>query len=244
MLLFTLYTASAEPLFEKQDANQVLPETTLNRRNKRKTRKNRKKRRRAQKQSMHGINIGIGSLGGVLGYSYAPNHKIAFSAQYAYLPAPAQEYEINAKNYTDTTLLSTFSIKGHLHPVPKLKWFHLSAGVAYSMSTINLDLAEGTYQIGDATDITAEASSTVDFSDIQPYLGLGAGYTNKKGWGFFLDLGVNMQGEPVVENNIITDATDAELSDENIQQETNAIFDHYNAYQFFPVIQLGASYMF
>ena len=99
---------------------------------------------------MHGLNLGVGSLGGVLGYNYAPNHKISFSLQYAYLPAPAQEYEINAKNYTDTTLLSTLSLKGHLHPVPKLKWFHVSAGVAYSMSTINLDLPEGTYQIGDA----------------------------------------------------------------------------------------------
>ena len=225
----------------------VVGETTLERRNKRaKKRKQRKKRKRrqGQKQPMHGINLGVGSLGGVVGYSYAPNHKIAFSAQYAYLPAPPQEYEISGKNYTDTTLLSTFTVKGHIHPLAKLKWFHLSAGVAYSMSTIDLTLSEGTYTLGETTEVSSSGTATVDFGDVQPYIGLGAGYTNKRGWGFFLDVGTNIQGQPVVNAEYVYTESDNEPSDEDIQAETDAIFDHYSAYQFFPVIQLGASYTF
>ena len=105
---------------------------------------------------MHGINLGVGTLGGVLGYNYAPNHKIAFSLQYGYLAAPEQVYKINSKEYTDTTALSTLSIKGHLNPIPSAKWFHVSAGVAYSMSTIDLSLPDGVYTLGESTDVSTE----------------------------------------------------------------------------------------
>lgn len=193
---------------------------------------------------MHGLTLGLGTLGATAGYIYAPNHKSALSLQFSYLPMPAQEYEINTNNYTDTTLLSTITLKGHLHPLPRQKWFHVAAGVAYSMSTINLELPEGTYQIGNTADVPASGTATVDFSDIQPYVGIGTGYTNKKKWHFFLDVGVNMQGEPTVETSISSTESGNAISDEDLEAERTAIFDHYSAYQFFPVIQLGVNYMF
>ena len=208
-------------------------EYNLERKGKKKRRQRRKRRAQKANQSMHGITLGVGTLGGTLGYVYAPNHKISFSGQYSTLPAPATEYEIGGSTYTDTTNLSTLTVRGNIHPLPKFKWFHISAGVAYSMSTIGLELPDGTHTIGGEEDTSTDGTGTVDFADIQPYIGIGGGYTNKKGLGFFLDVGANYQGAPVVEMEYNTSASQTAVDTESASIET-----HYSAYQFLSLIHI------
>jgi hypothetical protein len=238
MILLSLFSISfADPLPTTQHS-LLYEEYNNNRKRKKKKRRVLRKKRKANKGPMHGLAIGAGTLGGSLGYIYAPNHKISFTGQFSYLPFPEREVEINTNPYLETTLLSTLTLKGNIHPLPRLKWFHLSAGIAYSMSTIALSLPEGTHTIG-TEEAVANGDGTVGFSAIQPYFGLGGGYTNKRGWGFFIDVGSNYQGAPITELTL-----DANASETALQAETDAIQETYNAYQFYPVIQLGATYMF
>ena len=242
MLLLSLINLSvANPNIQVPDGF-IQDDLTLERRSKKKKQRRRRARKKAAKnQSMHGITLGVGTLGATLGYVYAPNYKISFSGQYSMLPAPPAEYSFSegGSTYTDTTNLSTITLRGNLHPLAKLKWFHVSAGVAYSMSTISLALEDGTHTIGGQADTSTSATGSVDFSDIQPYIGIGGGYTNKKGLNFFLDVGANFQGAPVVEMNWDSNAEDASLD-----TETDAINTHYSDFQFYPVFQLGMNYMF
>ena len=184
MLLLSLFNLSvAEPI--KIESNALIQdEYTLERRNKKKRQRRRRARNKSAKnRSMHGLTLGVGTLGGTLGYVYAPNSKISFSGQYSMLPAPPAEYTFSegGSTFTDTTNLSTLTLRGNVHPFQRLKWFHVSAGVAYSMSTIALELEDGTHTIGGQADTSTSATGSVDFSDIQPYIGIGGGYTNKKG---------------------------------------------------------------
>ena len=243
MLLLSLFNLSvAEPITVEPNA-LLQDEYSLERRRGKKKRQRRRRARKkaAENRSMHGLTLGVGTLGGTLGYVYAPNSKISFSGQYSALPAPPAEYTFSddGSTYTDTTNLSTLTLRGNVHPFQRLKWFHVSAGVAYSMSSITLDLPDGTHNIGGEADTSTSGTGTVDFSDIQPYIGIGGGYTNKKGLNFFLDVGTNFQGAPVVEMNWDSNAADASLD-----AETDAINTHYSAYQYFLVIQLGINYMF
>ena len=239
LVLSLLNLGFTQPI--SQDVNTFIhDEQHLERRGKKKRqRQRRRKRAKKANKSMHGLTLGVGTLGGTLGYVYAPNKKISFSGQYSTLPAPAAEYEIGESTYTDTTNLSTLTVRGNIHPISKFKWFHISAGVAYSMSTINLELPDGTHTIGGEEDTSTDGSGTVDFADIQPYIGIGGGYTNKKGLGFFLDVGANYQGPPVVEMTYNTTASQAA-----VDTESASIEEHYSSYQFYPVIQLGMNYMF
>ena len=105
--------------------------------------------------------------------------------------------------------------------------------------TISLELPDDVHTIGGEAETETSATGSVDFSNVQPYFGIGGGYTNKKGVNFYLDLGANFQGAPVVDMTYITTA-----SQEAVDAETAAVESHYNNYQFYPVIQLGMNYMF
>ena len=242
MILLSLFNLSvAEPI--SVEPNTLLQDeySLERRRGKKKRQRRRRARKRAANSSMHGLTLGVGTLGGTLGYVYAPNSKISFSGQYSMLPAPPTEYTFTdeGSTYTDTTNLSTLTLRGNVHPFQRLKWFHVSAGVAYSMSTIALELEDGTHNIGGEADTSTSGTGTVDFSDIQPYIGIGGGYTNKKGLNFFLDVGVNYQGAPVVDMTYDTTASQAA-----VDAESDAVNAHYSDYQFYPVFQLGMNYMF
>ena len=241
LLLSLLNLGVADPITVERDS-LLHDEYTLERRNKKKRQRRRRARRNAaKKRSMHGLTLGVGTLGGTLGYVYAPNNKISFSGQYSMLPAPPAEYSFTEGGgvYTDTTNLSTLTLRGNVHPFERLNWFHVSAGVAYSMSTIALELPDDVYTIGGESDNSTSATGSVDFANIQPYVGIGGGYTNKKGLNFFLDIGANFQGAPVVEMTFDTTA-----SQDAVDAETDAINNHYSGFQFYPVFQLGMNYMF
>jgi hypothetical protein len=240
MLLFTLVlSAQSEPIQIHFQPSADAVQTSE--KNLKKTKRRARKRRMKANRTMHGISVGLGSLGAAIGYVYAPNHKISFSGQYSMLPAPATEYTFSEEGsaYTDTTNLSTFTLRGNVHPIAKFKWFHVSAGIAYSMSSISLELPDGTHTVGEEADTSTSATGSVDFSDIQPYIGIGGGYTNKKGFQFFLDLGANYQGAPVVD--MVYEST---ASQDAIDIETDSVKTYYSSFQFYPVLQLGVNYMF
>ena len=202
------------------------------------------KRRGSQKaveepQTMHGLLLGVGTLGLTGGYVYAPNSKISFTGQYSHMKLPESEKEIESNTYLENTTLSTISLRGNLHPLPNANWFHVSAGLAYSLSTIDLSIPKGSQTIEEIQETSNSRSGAVDFSDVQLYLGTGVGYTNKKGIGFFFDVGCNYQGTPQANM-----AYESSITQTAIETEENSIIEHYSQYQFYPVVQLGMTYLF
>ena len=69
---------------------------------------------------------------------------------------------------------------------------------------------------------------------------MGTGISNKKGLGFAFDLGMMYQGPSTV-----TFSANSVVLDEDIQHEKSVLEAFYNGQaQVYPVLQLGATYMF
>ena len=122
------------------------------------------------------MKFGFGLLGGTVGYVYVPkSYKVSCTAEYSHLPGPSRTHTVNGNSYLDTTTLSTLSIRGNYYPVQTAKWFHVSLGLAYSMSNIMLELPKDAHTIGSEEVEDTSGSGSVHFEELQSYIGMGIG---------------------------------------------------------------------
>lgn len=84
---------------------------------------------------------------------------------------------------------------------------------------------------------------TLNNDDAGPYLGLGYGNAGKKGFGFFMDLGVILQGTPTVlleaPNRDFGNAQANAEFDDRLADEAADLEDDADVLKFYPVISLG-----
>jgi hypothetical protein len=190
----------------------------------------------------HGTSLGIGSLGYSFSYIYAAK-SYAISARYHSFPVAKTHQFDDIGSYKDLTNLTGASLLLHAHPF-RAKWSRISAGVVYNMTTINIEKSGANAPVGsaenriDLSENPLEAS--VYFNKIVPYIAWGTGMSNKKGLGFFLDLGMMYQGSATV------NFTDHDLvTPEDINIETAVLEEHYTNQDILrSLLHFGVTYMF
>lgn len=74
---------------------------------------------------------------------------------------------------------------------------------------------------------------------VSPYLGLGLGSPNKRGVGFFLDLGVAFHGEPAVSVTASGPIASVPQFQQDLDEEIADIQDEVSKFTVFPVVRLG-----
>ena len=160
------------------------------------------------------------------------------------LPAPETTYDFDEiGSYKDLTSMSGASILVHYHPF-KAHWARVSVGAVYNMTTIGINKSGEETPVGSNDNLMNLSdnplAASVSFNKVLPYVVWGTGINNREGFGFFLDLGVMYQGSATV-----TFANNDLVSDKDIQKEISILEQHYTGQaQIWPIVQLGATYMF
>lgn len=150
----------------------------------------------------------------------------------------------NGTNFSGKLNLGTLEALADWHP-----WnggFRMSGGAMYNNNRFSLTAVPvgGVVTIGGVPYLVAQAgtvSSSVDFSKIAPYLGIGWGRAAKNtGFSFATDIGVMFQGTPktsVKTTGVAVAATDLAKANADLN---NALKN----FRYYPVVSLGIGYSF
>lgn len=126
--------------------------------------------------------------------------------------------------------------------------FRLTGGLLLNKNKVKLTADLDKPVELDGTDYNlSDLKGEITFADTAPYLGFGYGNAVGVGqrWHFTCDFGVMFQGEPKISAS--AKASDPALQgivDEALEREVADIQDDANAFQFYPVIAVGAAYKF
>ena len=125
--------------------------------------------------------------------------------------------------------------------------FRLTGGVRFLgndlEATATLAPTE-TVDIGASTYTGAEVGSLIGVigaNKLAPYVGIGIGNVARRGFGFFLDLGVAFQGAPEVTLDATGPIADVVSFQTDLDQEIASFEDDIDLYQYYPVVSLGFS---
>jgi hypothetical protein len=107
----------------------------------------------------------------------------------------------------------------------------------------------GTFTINDVT-YNASQIGTLSGNvrlgkSVTPYLGIGYGDITRKGFGFFMDLGIMFQGSPTVDLNAscgAISAADCNRLQSDIAAEEAQLREDLKDFKYFPVLNFGISY--
>ena len=160
-------------------------------------------------------------------------------------------YEDTDLTYDAELNLNTSSVTAEYYPTGKR--FFIAAGVAKPDNYLNINAVpnDGEYTFNgntyDSSDVESISGQAGLGDNLSPYLGIGFKSSNKKGLGFFSEVGVykmdssaNLQAsysataDPLVR---------AQL-DQDIQEEENDLEDSLNDLGLYPVAKLGIMYTF
>ena len=200
-----------------------------------------------------GINAGTTGLGVEISKGLSPSIVTRFSLSGYTFEVDIEEEGID---YTADLGFSNFAAIIDWHP-----WhggLHVSAGLVNNGNHFNMGAQQtGTYEIGDETysgELSIEA--TVNFRRVSPYVGLGwnNAATGSSGLAWSTEIGVILQGEPVVK----LTATGAQISDgtstfdvltnsdfqNELKTEEIALQEALDGFEFYPVITFGLHYQF
>ena len=121
--------------------------------------------------------------------------------------------------------------------------FRISGGLRYSSSNIVLtgDVSQS-IELGGTNYDLDRLVGTIVTEDIAPYVGIGFGNPAAGPFGFFFDLGVAYQGEPVLELEAAGTATALPGFDDDLEEKRVEVEDALQKYfKFYPVISIGIS---
>lgn len=156
------------------------------------------------------------------------------------------DYDFDLKLRTFDVLLDYF---------PRDSGFRITGGIVFNgneIDAIGLPTAGGTYTLNGRTYSTATAGTltgTVDFRDVAPYLGIGWGnaVAHQKGWGFSADLGVMFQGSPrtsLTSTGCTAPAAVCAQLAADVAAENAELNDELDDFKTYPVVRIGATYVF
>jgi len=151
-------------------------------------------------------------------------------------------------DYDVDLALQTISLLANFHPFAGS--FRLTAGVMINSNELKMTAKPSglNYNIGGTDYLASDVGilkAAVTFNKIAPYAGIGVGHSSSSGFGFNLDIGVLMQGEPSVDFKVAggilagTEPFDTDLA----QEEANAE-DDIKEFTMYPVIAAGINYRF
>ena len=190
------------------------------------------------------VYLGAGTTGIVLGVGGQLNARTGIRLEgnalnYSRSVSTANvDYDGKLKSDGGSVLLDLFPIYG----AP----FRFTAGAAFGNNRLNAVGVprNGTFTINGQT-VSAAGQSiniTIKQPSVQPYLGIGLGHTQNKGWGFFADLGATY-GKPTVDLTA-TPGLVAAATQANIDAERADVQHKADQYKFWPVVKLGITYAF
>jgi len=154
--------------------------------------------------------------------------------------------EATATPYDLVVPLGASSVRLDVHP-----WagrLRLSGGVAFPRGPYKLRAKEAaTYDVGGVQYTAGEVTSlggTASFRGAAPYVGVGWGSPvfGKGRFGFSLDVGVILQGEPEVALSATGSATLDPAFRENLARETEGVAEALRGWRTYPVISLSLAY--
>lgn len=156
------------------------------------------------------------------------------------------DYDFKLKLRTFDALLDYF---------PQGTGFRITGGIVFNgneIDALGLPTAGGTYTFNGRTYSTATAGTLngkVDFRNVAPYLGIGWGnaLAKEKGWRFSTDLGVMFQGSPrtsLTSTGCTAPAPVCAQLAADVAAENAELNDELDDFKTYPVLRLGASYVF
>jgi len=197
-----------------------------------------------------GAEIGISTLGLGIEGSYAFNDTFSASLglnHYKYSTSDVSsdiDYDIDLK-------LQSIALLGNYFPFHGV--FRISAGIFSNDNKISMDAKPaGSYDIGNSQYSAADIgtlTAKVSFNKIAPYLGIGWGKRESKGFGMTGDIGVLFQGSPKLEMTAtgpITDPSNPLHSQftADLERERQSAQDDLSDFKMYPVLGIGLSYRF
>lgn len=194
----------------------------------------------------HEVYGGIGMPGVMLGYAHSLNPWTTARADYATLGTHTSSGVEEGINYNTQLKASRLGVFVDWFPVQNN--FRLSAGL--SSNQFKIDLTGGSSGSSITIGNTSYALQPGDRFNVQvkfpsttPYLGLGWGHrAADQGWGMHADLGA-MIGKAKV-NTSLSGALAAQVSQTDLDAETQQIRDGVGKVRFIPQLTIGGSYRF
>lgn len=188
---------------------------------------------------------GVGTTGFKLGIAQAITDQMAVRGEYNGLNYN-RNFNTDDIDYSGKIKFSSAGLYLDYHPW-KDNGFRVSAGALAGSNKVTADgkAKNGTFNINGTSYSAAGqwVSASASFPSVQPYLGLGYGFTPKRsGVGFFADLGV-AYGKPDVKLDVSSGLL-AQAGQANVNAEQQDLQDKLNKLRFYPVLNIGISYAF
>jgi hypothetical protein len=188
------------------------------------------------------IYSGIGSQGYVLGGGASFNDAFGVRGEGNYLNY-TKNYSSDSVNYDGKLSYRNAGLFVDWHPFRGS--FRLTAGalVGDDKVTGSATSSQGSYTINGTSYSAAgqSLSATVKFPTVRPYLGVGFGHTQQRGFGFYSDLGV-AYGKPSVDVNASPALQQQAAND--IAAEKSDLESKANRLRYMPVLDVGVRYAF
>ncbi len=128
--------------------------------------------------------------------------------------------------------------------------FHISGGVVFNETDVNLDSRyNGTVEIDGVTytaDEVGTLSGNVGFDNVAPYVGIGWGnaFGRSRRWGFVTDLGVAFTGSPSVALSATGTMADNATFQGHLASEEQDLEDDLEDFKFYPVFSANLYFRF
>ena len=128
--------------------------------------------------------------------------------------------------------------------------FHISGGIVFNETDVNLDSRySGTVEIDGVTytaDEVGTLSGSLDFDNVAPYIGIGWGnaFGRSRRWGFITDLGVAFTGSPNVALSATGTLSDDPTFRQRLANEEEDLQDDLEDFKFYPVFSANLYFRF
>jgi hypothetical protein len=191
---------------------------------------------------------GLGTHGVTLGYAHALSPSLTLRGDFATLGKRRERQTEEGIDYDGTVNYSRTGLFADWFPFEG--GFRLTGGLTFNNIKANL-VAQGngsSMTVGGTTFVTAtddRLDVLIEFPKTTPYIGIGWGHQQAKGWGFTFDLGASIGKAKVSETHSGTNlGNPAIVSQADVDAEMAEIRDGVGKVKAIPLLSLGINYRF